>query len=211
MTKKDQILKMSIIAIIVFSVVTFLTIPSLSKILWYYFCDEVEDIHSQALEEDKTVKVPFDCVISIFDIKSTHYTKYFSENYYLLRIGADQYVCVHIPTADTKFWKGVTLYHNPSEALVFNGEKKFALIGKVETFSAEEKEHLLNTVNANALQDYTKMINGEMTNPDIYVDLIYIDRELIFVAIESVVLLVFVILFLKVFRKYKEMKTEEEL
>ena len=59
---------MSVIAIIAFLVVIFLTIPSISEILRYYFCDDVEDIHSQVLKEDKTVKVMFDCVISVFDI-----------------------------------------------------------------------------------------------------------------------------------------------
>ena len=210
MTKKDQIIKMSIIAVIALLILFFLTIPAISEILGYYFCDDVEDIHSPMLKEDKTVKVRFDSVISVFDIKSMYYMKYFSENYYLLRIGADKYIYVHIPTADIDFWKGVTLYKNPSEAAEYNGEKKYALIGKVKRFSAEEKEQLLDSVNSKALQDYARIINEEMTNLDLYVDVTYVKRELIFVAIEVVVLFVLTWIFLKSFQKYKELKMEED-
>ena len=170
MTKKDQILKMSIIAAIAFLVVVFLSIPSISQILGYYFCDVVEDIHSPVLKEDKTVKVQFDSVISVFDIKSMYYMKYFSENYYLLRIGEDKYIYVHIPTADINYWKGVTLYKNPSEVSEYNEEKKYTLIGKVREFSSEDKEQLLDSVNSKVLKDYTRIINEGMTNLDIYVD-----------------------------------------
>ena len=164
MTKKDQIIKMSITAVIAFLIVIFLTIPSLSEILGYYFCDDVEDIHSQVIKEDKTVKVRFDSVISVFDIKSMYYMKYFSENYYLLRIGKDRYIYVHIPTADIDFWKGVPLYKNPSEAPEFSGEKKYALIGEVRKFSEGDKEQLLESVNSQALQDYARIINENIRN-----------------------------------------------
>ena len=210
MTKKDQIIKMSITAVIAFLIVIFLTIPSLSEILGYYFCDDVEDIHSQVIKEDKIVKVRFDSVISVFDIKSMYYMKYFSENYYLLRIGKDQYIYVHIPTADIDFWKGVTLYKNPSEAAEFSGEKKYALIGRVRKFSEEEKEKLLESVNSQALQDYARIINDEMTNLDFYVDVTYVKRELIFVAIEIVVLFVLAMIFLKALKRYKEIQMEDD-
>ena len=205
MTKKDQIVKMSIIGIIAFFIVAFLTIPSISEILGYYFCDDVEDIHSPVLKEGKTVKVRFDSVIGLFDIKSMYYMKYFSENYYLLRIGKDKYIYVHIPTADIEFWKGVTLFKNPSEASEYNGNNKYALIGKVRSFTAKEKEELLDSVNSKALQDYNRIINEEMTNLDLYVDVTYVKREWIFVAIEIGVLMVLAWMFLKTFQNYKEL------
>ena len=210
MTKKDQIVKMSIIGVIAFFIVAFLTIPSISEIFEYYFCAEVEDIHSLELKEDKTVKVRFDCVISVFDIKSMYYMKNFSENYYLLRIGEDKYIYVHIPTADIYFWEGVTLYKKPSEASEYNGEKKYALIGKIKKFSGENKEQLLDSVNSNVMQEYAGIIDQKMTNLDIYVDVINIKRELIFVAIEIGALVVLAWIFLKTFQKYKELKMEED-
>ena len=136
--------------------------------------------------------------------------KYFSENYYLLRIGKDRYIYVHIPTADIDFWKGVPLYKNPSEAPEFSGEKKYALIGEVRKFSEEDKEQLLESVNSQALQDYARIINEEMTNLDFYVDVTYVKRELIFVAIEIVGILILAWVFLKTLRKYKELKIKDE-
>ena len=136
--------------------------------------------------------------------------KYFSENYYLLRIGKDRYIYVHIPTADIDFWKGVPLYKNPSEAPEFSGEKKYALIGEVRKFSEEDKEQLLESVNSQALQDYARIINEEMTNLDFYVDVTYVKRELIFVVIEIVGILILAWVFLKTLRKYKELKIEDE-
>ena len=136
--------------------------------------------------------------------------KYFSENYYLLRIGKDRYIYVLIPTADIDFWKGVPLYKNPSEAPEFSGEKKYALIGEVRKFSEEDKEQLLESVNSQALQDYARIINEEMTNLDFYVDVTYVKRELIFVALEIIGVLILAWVFLKTLRKYKELKIKDE-
>ena len=209
MTEKDQIVKMSIIAVIVFMVVIFFTIPGISEVMGYYFCDNVEDIRSPMLKDDNTVKVRFDSVISVFDIQSMYYMKYFSENYYLLRVGEDEYIYVRIPTADINFWEGVTLYKNPSEAAEYNGEKKYALIGKIKRFSAEDKERLLDSVNSGALQEYDRIINEEMTDPDIYVDVINIKKDLILLSVETVFLLILAWAFIKSFNRYKELKTEE--
>ena len=209
MTKKDQIIKMSVIGIIAALVLVFFAIPTISEIFGYYFCDNVEDIHSPALKEDKTVKVRFDSVISVFDIKSMYYMKYFSENYYLLRIGEDKYLHVRIPTADIAYWKGVTLYKKPSEALDFNGDKKYALIGKIKRLSDEEQDQLLQSVNKAALQDYEMIISEDMTNPDLYIDVINIKKELIFVAIECAVLLILAWIFIKSLQKYKELEADE--
>ena len=96
------------------------------------------------------------------------------------------------------------LYKKPSEALDFNGDKKYALIGKIKRLSDEEQDQLLQSVNKAALQDYEMIISEDMTNPDLYIDVINIKKELIFVAIECAVLLILAWIFIKSLQKYKE-------
>ena len=48
-----------------------------------------------------------------------------------------------------------------------------------------------------------------MTNPDLYIDVINIKKELIFVAIECAVLLILAWIFIKSLQKYKELEADE--
>ena len=53
------------------------------------------------------------------------------------------------------------------------------------------------------------IISEDMTNPDLYIDVINIKKELIFVAIECALLLILAWIFIKALQKYKELEADE--
>ena len=68
---------------------------------------------------------------------------------------------------------------------------------------------MLESVNSGALQEYDRIINEEMTDPDLYVDVINIKKDLILLSVETVFLLILAWAFIKSFNRYKKLKTEE--
>ncbi|MBR4345100.1 MAG: hypothetical protein IKP88_20745 [Lachnospiraceae bacterium] len=209
-SKSGLIVKMVIISIITSVIIIFFAFPGVSNIFRYYFPDTAHDIHSEAFSEDNTVKVPFDCVLSVFEIKSMYYIRNLSENYYLLRLKDNRFVYVHIPTADISYWSGVTLFYQPKEAIEYKAEEGYALIGKVKKFTEEEKKQLLTALNSEVYGDYVQMNEAGFTNPDIYIDVIYLKKELIFAVVEIIILLILIRAFIKTFRKYREIESVSE-
>ena len=181
-TKNDAIIRIVIISCIIIFIIAFLTIPCLSSALDYYLCDDVENINSESLKDDNTVKVRFNSVLHLFGQDKLFYMKYFSENYYLLRIDDEHFL--YVP------------------------EKDYTLIARVKEFSPEMKEQLKDSVTYFTDKDFKKISNPEITNLEIYLDIFILKQVHIRLIGSSIFLIILIFLLVKMIHRYKELKSE---
>ena len=207
-TKNDAIIRIVIISCIIIFIIAFLTIPCLSSLLDYYLCDDVENINSESLKDDNTVKVRFNSVLHLFGQDKLYYMEHFSENYYLLRIDDEHFLYVHIPTANVEFWTGVPVFEKLSEALAYKPEKDYTLIARVKEFSPEMKEQLKDSVTYFTDKDFKKISNPEITNLEIYLDIFILKQVHIRLIGSSIFLIILIFLLVKMIHRYKELKSE---
>ena len=208
-TKNGAMVRIVVISVIAVLIMAFLTVPSLISILDYNFYDEAESINSENMTEGNTVKVRFNCVLHLFGHDKMYYMKYFSENYYLLRIDETHFLYVHIPTKNITFWKGVPLFENLSQALNYKPEKEYVLIAKVKKFSPEMKEQLKESIAYYADEDFNKINDPSVTNLNLYLDIYIIKQVYIRLIGSGVFLIALIFLLIRTVRKYKELKNEE--
>lgn len=197
---------MILIALVFIVELCLFTVPSISKILGFNDPYEINDIHSAYFKEGNIVSVKFDCVLK-GNVSRAELTRI--EGFFVLKFGNEQFVYVRVPSREKSFWYGVDFFEYAADAVGYKAEKPFTFTGVVKKTDETLRQELLSKTEHMWL-DSLKMINNEEnSNLDYYIELIYPGNEKMYLAIELVVHIVLIALFVWTYKRYKHALWEE--
>lgn len=185
----------------------FFIYPTIRNIFGLISPDEVTSMNDLQLFEGNYVKVTYDCVLNGYYSK---YIYFWGKIFYVLRMpDKEEYLFSTVHSEKKSEWKERDFFTHASDSIGFIPENKNYIVGRVERLSADERRILSNRMKTTAYPEYTMINTEDNTNMKYYVNRLNMKTEIITLIIKVILVLFFLVIWIRRVTKIKEMKEDE--